>query len=39
MDYYVVASARSRQVSEVTGDIRLGVVVDNALAGINVQKL
>lgn len=39
MDNNVVASARSRQVSDVTGDIRHGVEGDGALAGVNVQKL
>lgn len=35
----VVASAWAGQVGDVTGDIRLGVVDNNALAGINIQKL
>lgn len=38
MDCDVVASA-TRHVSEVTGDIRHGVVDDNVLAGIDIQKL
>jgi hypothetical protein len=39
MDNNVVASARPRQVSDVTSDISHGVEGDGALAGVNVQKL